>query len=380
MNEVHPTTVGVKVLSGGSSQNNRKVKGKPMHIGRDVFVAHYEKSPEKQRISAEESMRLAIEQFRGSNPFSTMTTTTTETPTVTQNGTDKKYDFNMDVLLERTVKAMKRWGGQPVKSYVITQFVDKKLNANRTRQLIDRGVELGILESWTTPVGPNRPNQTALWVGLPNQNRTPVKPDGGYPGVINPDAGSEPVNPQPTESVTETVSQNAGLHPIKVKPAVLSKEELSTRAFKAIERQYNEMNQETKEEIALLAMDNKSVQELQKQFHVLGGVIGRIKREHGLAVGLKPIKKHKPKIKPAANEIDNAADLVLAKALPKTMPVPAKAIAVAPQATTTYEVSVLKLVPSEVTLTVRASSFGEAERLAAVTENVVEILSVTKAR
>lgn len=336
--DVRPQGVNVRIIRGGASQNPRKVRNKPMHIGRTVFTAHY------ARVSDQRPTEhlFPIQE----NAIRTMMTSTLEAPAASAvkatPQAEETYDFDAPDMLERTVKALKKWGGRPVRSHVIGQFVHRDLNAERTRQLIDYGVRLGILESWTTPVGPHRPNMLTRYVGLPGQPREPLLPSGLYPGIQVPDEKTSSAAPAPMEKANQ--------------------------ALTSIQKQYTALSDATKDEIAELAAANTNTQELQKAYHVMGGVIGMIKRERGIPIAGDNVKHRAPK-PPKATAAKPEPRVRTAAAKPE--PTPAKA-------SLSFEVTVLKMVPQAVTVTIHATSFGAAEQAALAAEHVVEVLSVSK--
>lgn len=144
----------------------------------------------------------------------------------------------------------------------------------------------------------------------------------------------------------------------------------ATNTNTTIQKQYDALTPEQRDEIARLSQDKDTTfRDILKAYGVLGGVVGMIKREHGLTVD-----SHRSKPKPI-EEAKNTATQSTPKPVQAAPPTPTvKAIP------TPYTVTVLKLVPSEVTLTINAASFGDAEAQALATEHVTEVLYVSKQR
>lgn len=327
-----PRAVNVLVLHGGASQNNRRVRNKKEHIGLEEFKAHYVRrkesvpsdqldvghySPppsislteiyaqptyERPKETPKDMTTIELERTEQQNiqEQNIQEQATQDTGTQKPSVPEEKYDFKIDELLERTVKVIKRWGGTPIKSYVIQQYVSKNLTASRTRQLIRRGVELGVLDAWEVPG--SRPGTVQQFVGLPGGTRIPARPDGTYPltgqqtaHTARTSSLSIPARVEPRTEPQRSEPQRivAPVQKTTQKPVSksVSKSAITSQSYRqqqaeqvraTIQRQYDGLSQETRDEIALLIMDNVHAQKLQKQFHVMGAVIGMIKRDHGI--------------------------------------------------------------------------------------------------
>lgn len=440
--DVTPGAVNVKVIRAGAAQNNRKIRGKIMHIGNEAFMMQYKKVMEAELATEkpapppafvwtptpqpqENGIKSPMTTAEIDTEFETFETMQEYAPTETEAAAsitppEPVYDFKIDDILERTVKSLKRWGGQPVKSYVLTQYVAKNLNAERTRQLIAYGVAQGKLETWEVTSNPLRPTMKTQMVGLAGGSHTPAVNGGNYPGL----------------AATQRFTAQLGVKVEQRKePTTASREAAAVSVSASFEKQYQKLTEEQRDEIAKLAApgpDGKpgaNTQELQKAYAVMGAVIGRIKREHGLEVKrndsvtrAKKVALRTPEPSTPTVTVELPAALFPDPSLakrdgeswaeygarrraieeqrrtqtpvapgPATAPIPPSRPAgkithlsgphtpVSP-ALSSFEVTVLQMVPAEVTLTIAADSFAEAEEKALVTEHVTEVLSVSKVR
>lgn len=307
-------SVDVKVIKGGTSQNDRRTRGQPEHIGLDVFLAHYAKVT-KERIPQPLpplvfpeplDVHHQTEELQ-EQPTEPMPTTTLEAPVdevtteVAESISSNDYDFTD--LAQRAVVALERMGGQAVKSYVLTQYFSKHLqllNAEQyagalalgaiTQKIVGRGIEMGILESWP---GERRNNRmTGVWVGLTGRDRTSILPDGRYPGVH--------INKQTHKHTTPPTQHNTTEVPMTTSTLtkkVWDKAAFQERVLSNIQDAYNKL---TAEERLAIATDSETLthQELQKKYHLMGGVIGMVKREFGVPVKVHTKAPRAPKAPP----------------------------------------------------------------------------------
>lgn len=326
----------VKVIAGGINMNPRKVVGAKWHIGKEELLTHYARQDDSRSVNE-----------------TTIATLLMTTPQKPQTEREKIFSkpFNVEEQLTLAVNFLKRWG-QPVKSYVLTQHVSKALNAERTKQVIDLGVQRGLIETWHTPVK-DRPKQSTQWVGLPGCEHIATE----FP----------PAQRAPAKSVQEI-----------------------------IDRQYNELSDQQRDEIAKLAAEGESTVDIQRAYNVLGGVVGRIKREKGLSTTRHDQarqRKAAQAVEPqeeVAEEFDDF-ERALREAPPASPDKPTPVVTPVPQPITPptdhttfpvqthlFMVKVLRLQPVEETLEFTAPDLGEAWRLAQAKQGVVDVLSVAK--
>lgn len=397
---VQPTAVNVIVREPGSSQNNRKVVGHKWHIGMPQFLNHYEMAnPPIDIYFNRETKPIQDKELR-------MPVAAAQ-PKITNVAMDSNghmlvegYEFNIQQYLERAVQALKRWGGAPVKQYTLTQMLSSgesknRLNSTRTAQLVEYGVKLGLLDSWETPDTRKR-NSFSKWVGLFGQRNILTIPELEDTSTLNTSDISSPVVNPLTKRHTRR----------------FTKEDFAVRAQETIQRQFSLLTPEHKAEIVSLLTDPvkpASVQEIQKAYKVMGGVVGLIKREAGLSIVRTATPRVKQQRAPRQLVPVKAAPLTevetaeweseLAEVLRNAKPTP-KLVTKTPRndrtqnalvaralladtftvEQTQFNVTALIMTPSEQTITVTANSFADAERKALMTEHIVEVLSVVKVR
>lgn len=412
--------VNVVVVKSGSNQN-RRTRGKPEHIGKEVFLAHYTKL-HADRIP-QPLPPLTFPQPE--QPIEPMTTTL-ELPVQdvpVQPVESASYDFTE--FVRRAEAALERMGGRPVKTYVLTQYFSGGLrrvnneyfqglmtSSDLTDMIVNHGVKMGVLESW--PGDRSNKRMTGTWVGLPGRDRTPILPNGAYPGV-----GGQKHTPRTSHIHTEATMTTTTF-------------DQAAKISENIKTTYAALSPEKRLSIATDA-ETLNHQQLQKKYHLMGPVIVLVKQEFGI-----PVKSHNkttrvPKAattsgtasEPTASEPTPEApangawrELVTPRvrvtrtekvgrgrlvydgparhAAPVPDYVPAEAANEAFEAEVTrfvesgapletYQVTVLVLQPSEVTLTFQAPSMEAALAMArgsdaAHSGNLTEIVGVTKVR
>ncbi|HET7640044.1 MAG TPA: hypothetical protein VFK47_15060 [Ktedonobacteraceae bacterium] len=328
--------------------------GRKEHIGRQQFLAHYEPyRPAESKQQPSEKIEIPP-----SIPLSSLEP---------MKPTSQQFDYDVDALLERVATAIAKWG-TPIRSYVLTQYYNNQIkNKEEALKFIQYGVSKGVLESWEEVV---HGRASSILVCVP-----------GQPHVVTP-SSSKPRTPDRDTQA------------------------LSNRAVELISKQYDGLSEEQRDEIAQLASDGVSNVEIQKAYGVLSAVVGRIKRERGITSPPPPskVKKKKPApliIEEDTADLDNIAQLLRdappAKVTPTVVVLPPKPAPPAPpvfiqkevpvpqsventNGKTTFKVTVLKYIPTEVEVIVTADNMGDAYLQARQIEQVLDVLTVSKVR
>jgi hypothetical protein len=180
-------------------------------------------------------------------------TTPAEIPLSTKASLPPTYDFNIEDALARCVEMLERWGGTPVRTYVIAQYGPRNLRAAQTAQMLDLGVTRGLLETWF--VSGSTKGEIRM-VGLAGRDRTPYG-DGSAPA--------------------STLRRKAG------EPMPSQQEVRAGTTAELLNRQYARLSQDQRDEIARLIRDGEPSVEIQRAYGILSGVVGRIKHEYDLA-------------------------------------------------------------------------------------------------
>lgn len=382
-------SVAAKVIAAGDSQNNRKVVGKRWHIGKTELLEHYRlMDKEVDSVGVTDSTHVSIDSSAHSANGHYNDTPDTLAPEV---------DAELDLLVDRTVTYVTDHG--PVKLYVLSQNVATHahpINHARAMQIIERGTERGVLESWAIP---------------------------SYRGVVH---------------LVGLPGSHATYDPIEVPSDKTVKQSFGQIVHKTNQERYEKLTDEQKEEIANLLRDNStSPRDIAKAYGVTTPVVARVRSEYNVPltrpVNLPPaevmagiredytsnmptkdirakyrigavpfgraikvmgltremIARRKPVI------VDDALQDMIRQQLDKVEPeLPGSESAIEPEATlwdriapsvvdepkTTFIIIALKMVPTEVELTIQAKDIGQAWQYASTLDDVVDVLSVSKVR
>jgi len=292
--------------------------------------------------------------------------------------TKEDFDYDVDATVSQVVDALQRWGGTPIRSYVLSQYCSKHVgNRNALMKMLEYAVQQGMLETWEVPAG--RPGRfpTVTFVNLPGADRT-----------LPPDGGNKPGMPNNTEN--------------------------SQRARELVQRQYDALTEAQRQEIAEFIRDGIPNVDIQRAYRVITPVLSLIKQEFGVERPKRKRVRNRAKPKSEAINLEEL-EQQLREAQPEETvewpelvlpqpeeedeeelgplssldmyaprePEPHEARVIPVQngklVSHTYTVRVTRYKPVQEYIRVKAQSLEDALQQARKKSDVVEILSVSKA-